>query len=196
MVKRLLGTGTTDSNGVATITYVGKSRGLLQVQAESGSLVSETFALYDCLKYDDGTNTNIWNTNNATLTRSAEGNNLSESTAGTDGNCSTKIDHSVAVEFDVQLVSTNYSKIFAQLGQSANAMTRCHITLPSTYQNGNWHSVKITFENGTGKLYVDNGSATNLTVTNYDSSGELYFRLVTGNEITEINFKNWKCYPI
>ena len=42
MARRLIGTGTTDSNGKVSVTYTGTGAGKLQIVEESGSLLSET----------------------------------------------------------------------------------------------------------------------------------------------------------
>lgn len=52
MAKTLIGTATTDANGVATITYTATGAGDITIQAESesnGSLVTETYSVEDCL---------------------------------------------------------------------------------------------------------------------------------------------------
>ena len=52
MVKKLLGTAITDENGVATFTYTGTGAGKMNIVAESGGFVSETFVVLDTLFYD------------------------------------------------------------------------------------------------------------------------------------------------
>ena len=47
MIKTLIGTATTDANGVATITYTATGTGDVTIQAESGNLSSETYSLED-----------------------------------------------------------------------------------------------------------------------------------------------------
>lgn len=64
MARRLLGTGTTNSSGVATLSYTGSGLGKIQVVATSGELESDRFEMWDVLKYDFGTygnhNDSIW----------------------------------------------------------------------------------------------------------------------------------------
>ena len=64
MARRLLGTGTTNSSGVATYSYTGQGLGKIQVVATSGDLESDRFEMWDLLKYDGGTtskhNDSIW----------------------------------------------------------------------------------------------------------------------------------------
>lgn len=55
MVKKLLATLTTDSQGRATYTYTGIGAGDVKFSAEStnnGNLVSEIYSIQDCLLYD------------------------------------------------------------------------------------------------------------------------------------------------
>ena len=54
MTKRLLGTVTTDSQGKATLEYTGTGAGKLQLTAEKGNLVSETYELTDAQFISDG----------------------------------------------------------------------------------------------------------------------------------------------
>jgi len=64
MARRLLGTATTNSSGVATLSYTGQGLGKIQVVATSGDLESDRFEMWDVLKYDSGLygsyNDNIW----------------------------------------------------------------------------------------------------------------------------------------
>ena len=57
MARRLIGTGTTDSNGKVSVTYTGTGAGKLQIVAESGSLLSEIYEIFDCLFKGSGTTT-------------------------------------------------------------------------------------------------------------------------------------------
>ena len=51
MAKILIGTATTDANGVATITYTATGAGDVTIQAESGNLSSETYKVQDIYFY-------------------------------------------------------------------------------------------------------------------------------------------------
>ena len=51
MAKILIGTATTDANGVATITYTATGTGDVTIQAESGNLSSETYKVQDIYFY-------------------------------------------------------------------------------------------------------------------------------------------------
>ena len=49
MATRLIGSGTTDSQGKININYTGTGAGKLQLIAKQGNLTSDTFILYDAL---------------------------------------------------------------------------------------------------------------------------------------------------
>lgn len=194
---------TTDDDGVATYAYTCTGSGLREFYATSGTFVSETLSVYDCLKYEDDasaiTNTIFSKGNgsdNASLTRENGYTNFSEIVTGTDCNLYVKIYNQCAIEFDMQQISTNYARQWGALGQSANAQTRVSFFSSSGKQDGNWHHFKIIFDNGTGSVSIDNETPTPLTVTGYDSSSDMYFRFITGNEITGIHFKGFKVYSI
>ena len=51
MAKILIGTATTDANGVATITYTATGTGDMTIQAESSNLSSETYKVQDIYFY-------------------------------------------------------------------------------------------------------------------------------------------------
>ena len=65
MARRLIGTGTTDSNGRVTIEYTGTGAGRVQLTAETtdGSLSSETYEILDAIFLDwavTGDKNNNW----------------------------------------------------------------------------------------------------------------------------------------
>ena len=162
-------------------------------------VLQETYEVYDCLKYDIATIDNhndIWtlgNTGSAKLERKTSHSTLSELIAGTDSLLITQIPHSCILEFDLQVVSTNYSIQFCQFGQSPNANTRRQI--PLLIQDAGWHHYKLELNNGIVVVSSEGTSGT-YTLQNYDATTDMYFRFRTINEITEINFKNFAIYPI
>lgn len=52
MARKLIGTAVTDENGEATITYTGTGAGKLNIVAESGTFLSETYEVVDAIYYD------------------------------------------------------------------------------------------------------------------------------------------------
>lgn len=69
--------------------------------------------------------------------------------------------------------------------------------LLSTLQDGNWHHIKLTLQNGVAVMSSSETSTTqSFTLSNYDSTLDMYFRFRTLAEITEISFKEFEYYPI
>ena len=70
MAKRLIGTATTDSNGVASVSYVGEGAGVLNIQAETddGSLQSEIYEVLDCIFVGEGKTTGWLDGTSTTVT--------------------------------------------------------------------------------------------------------------------------------
>lgn len=194
----------TDSNGIIDIEMTGDGIGVITYEASYkfyNRLLQETFVVWDTIKYDNATtsdHTDIWTkgngSDNAKLERKTEYTEFSEIVTGTDCILYTQITHECTIEFDIQIVSTDYSRQWGALGQSANANTRSSLFIPLSKRDGDWHHVTIVFTNGTGTFQIDNETPTILNVNNYDSSMNMYFRFLTGNEITGINFKNFKVY--
>ena len=201
MARRLIGTGITNSQGVAimnkdaqgnTITgYTGVGAGRLQIIAESGTLQSETYELIDCTKYDTGvtgTATNIYyGTNVNLLTRGSE---YSEITQTSDtqfiyvlisDNCCIEFDANVNVDNTVPFISlTNDGTVVAQKTQNNLG------TVDDT-----WIHYKIEITDGTAVFSTDYSQTTSSsTVTNFNR-----IRLRKGSGET-FKFKDFKVYPI
>lgn len=76
MSRKLIGTGITDENGEATITYTGTGAGRLNIVAESGTFTSKPHSVLDCMWYDEGKNetgkhNDIWRTVNSSISRNS-----------------------------------------------------------------------------------------------------------------------------
>ena len=202
MVKVKLGEATTNSSGVAEFTYTGSGVGELEVTAEYGSLVSTPYEVHDCIKYDKGNTANtIWTTgNNSNAQLDLVDNSyrkLSEITVGTDAWVYLKIDHSCVCEFDVQVITTDYTRSFCQYGQTANATTRANIKLPPAMQSSNWHHIKLSLQNGVVTMTSDElSNPVTYNLSSYDATMDMYFRFRTDTEITEISFKEFEYYPL
>ena len=218
---RCIGRGLTDEHGVAHITetcsgttldhtgYKGAGIGELDIvasiyapsQMNDSRLQSEIYEVLDCIAYDKCNTANtLWtlgSNSNAKLDLVDNSyRKLSEITTGTDAWVYLKIDHSCILEFDVQ-VSTNYSKPWGQYGQSANATTRRQITFPSEIRNGNWHHIKLSLEDGVATMTSPElSNPVTFTLSDYNASMDMYWRFRTDTDITEVNFKEFKYYPI
>lgn len=69
MAERLIGTGTTNANGVASVTYRGNGRGKIDIIAKSGRIQSEIYDVWDTIFYTDcTTDTSNWEVDNSATT--------------------------------------------------------------------------------------------------------------------------------
>ena len=171
--------GTTGSDGVASYTYTGVGEGLKEVYAKYGTLVSETYSVYDCIYYDScATDTHssyapqggtvTFSTDKLVLTRTAN------------GECYVQLSPTVTVyqgktiRFECDIVDADKNselKIYQQVNGSFNSSTSATSTT-----------------NGT--LYVDKA---------IDSSATMIIFRVMGNNLNTgetCGFRNFKVYPI
>ena len=197
MAKRLIGTATTNSQGIATITYTGTGAGKLQFVAESGGLQSEIYELYDCLKVDDGSSTyaNTFGNETGNFTRSSTGATVyydnSEGENAVQFSFASAVSTGSEVAVDMDLVSCNYAQI-----QTARYLTG---------SSGQYESVGI--QNQTGKFhieiledrtvfYLNNQKLRETTEgeTNLESLN-IFFRVPAGSTLN-FKYKNLIVYPI
>lgn len=95
----------------------------------------------------------------------------------------------------MQLITTDFTNIYCQFGQSPNAMTRITISFPTPIQNGNWHSIKIKLQNGIALISSESTSSEKYNLNNYDATLDMYFRFRL-NQLPELNFKNFIVYSL
>ena len=194
MVKRLIGTGTTDENGRFTVSYNGKGTGKLQLKAECGDVHSETYNITDCLRYDHGTLENhndilgVSGTN-ANLERTSEGTVLTGNWGHFFNNDSpnfifnqplavdvdiVNIQHPYNVRFQLYDGTTNHNKPFGELGITDNS----HLL--------------VRWEGSTVRYYVND----ELKFTVPVNLNESRVGFQTYHDLASITFKNFMIYPI
>ena len=213
MARRLIGTATTNSSGIATVSYTGEGAGKLQLVAESGNLSSETYELYDCGFYDPAINgdgnhktvatstsgTGGWlNTNgaNLTVTYSSNGTTLTNVDGTTrhfyyhdTSITSTKLGNyntilnNMAIEFEVTAIS---SQIEVYLTDGTN-----NKSVPIT-ETGNY---KIVFDGSIVHLFKDNVEQT-LTGTNTMNGTNIRVSFLTNATNESVTFRKFMAYPI
>ena len=179
MVRELLGTAITDENGVATFTYTGAGRGKINIVAESGDLVSETFVVLDCIYYDavtsDTTSNYYINTNNATI----------------------------SYDDGIVLTSKVASAIYADLRTILNQIKGKTINIEVEVSDITDCEVRLEFiPNSVATAYTQYSandgvlSLSNVTVPNDSTNG--FVRVSTRNQSIggEFKFKNLKVYLI
>lgn len=206
MVKKLLATLTTDSQGRATYTYTGTGAGDVKFSAEStnnGSLQSETYAIYDCIAYNKETSASdfltYWNSSN------------------NNANTITVDDNGTLIETDASKHSSTYMQIW--LKEFPN-----YLNVPLCYEieiveNTNYSfsfPIKITdgtilwwssSRGATGKLrveidsekaiyYLNDVEQWRTTSSQIPTQSRCYLQSVRANGNGRIKFKNLKIYPI
>ena len=203
MVKKLLATLTTDSQGKATYTYTGTGAGDVKFSAEStnnGSLVSETYSLIDALFYDKGTSgtpdSDWWvSSSNLTLTSDNTGLTASNNTSSTYYLAPNKHDTSTGSvdnlidwnDFICEFTYVEHTNVQIQTrNASANATTQSLNSF--LLSNGDVFKIKYT---GGVVTYYKNGTELSLSDTN---TGEVMLRLAITNGT--LTFKDFKIYPI
>lgn len=198
---RYLGYGTTDANGVAHLKknasgqdvngYVGTGAGEVDVIASldnpisQGSIVSETYSIWDTLQYDGGTindhNDTIWN-NIDYLSRGEE-----YSTITRDGNEALKfitITGDICIEFDLMTTMGNAAGLLSVRNGSTTLKAITGTDCGGV--SNTWKHIKITIIGS--KLTLEGSSIVDFDVTNFN---RLYFRSASGYQT---NFKDLKVY--
>lgn len=201
---RYLGYGTTDNNGVAHLKknasgqdvngYVGTGAGEVDVIASldnpiiEGSIVSETFTVYDYYKYDDGTQ--FW-TEYSSPTVERVDDYIAITDADKYGWIGIPIDDSMKIEFDARTIGNvwNWNFIFNKSIGSTSGGTGTGFGAFNGSQNV-WYHVEITIQ----------GSTITMTCNNHTETITLEYPKQLGISvnagITEADFKNYKSYYI
>ena len=197
MARRLIGTGTTNAQGIATCntTYTGVGAGKLQIIAVSGDLESETYDLMDALFYDAGTSAppeNTWVMSGFTPSYSTDGTTLTSTTYATcfankkgTGLNVYDWDSPVCIEFDINGVDSTDAGV-----QIYDETNNCSRTLAQLGVTGNNH-VKIIVESNKIRYVIDDVEKTSQQFDISIGTFRVGFR-GTGT----LTFKNFMIYPI
>ena len=195
MARRLIGTGTTDSNGRITVSYTGTGAGKLQLVAVNGNLLSETYVLEDLVFYDhayaDDYNSNYgnqWTGNEATITR----NTLYTSLTGDSSSAKYLVwnfrDYEFStIEFDLKKVGGATNDIILQLRNNSYSVLR-QVAL-STFSDKSldtWYHFKFDFEN---KLIYCGDNSVDMT-----DIIPTKFMFAVATSTTELQYRNFKVY--
>lgn len=200
MAKIYLGSGTTNSSGVASVTYTATGKGQLSVTAESGSLLSETYEVLDALFYDEALTDAKWNTNYVDVTVNRElvsgGTKLSYTATNGTKYCNTVIGatrnwfdptkrYQIEFDFSFERDSTD-----SAVGIGIGTVGFNIHNLFSGSLSGDGHLKLITTGN-TYQIYLnDVARGSPLTIT---GDGGFYFHVYRTGSIT---FKDLKIYSI
>ena len=187
MATRLIGSGTTDSQGKININYTGTGAGKLQLIAKQGNLVSEPYVLIDGLFKDFG-NTDWTSISNITRTTSSGEITLTP----TDTFCTqyqTIPEDGTVFEFDVCITYSEATNFISFRSGSTNkvAFTQGNLGLST----GVWSHVKLVIDGETVTPTVDGVEKTSKT---WDSTVTRFYFVLDNNKNTNLKYKNFVIY--
>lgn len=208
MTKTLIGTATTDANGVATITYESTGAGDINIIAEcessSGAFLSETYSIEDC---------NYYNTVEKTHT-------IRNSSTIYDSNMSVALPTNCEISYDLWSDNTNNSSEFRYFvlpkAQTSTATTQpqyglhCDAldnqvrfgkrdsnssyiisnTIPAT--NSNYHRIKYIRTDTSVEMYVDDNLAHTETINWLDNYSDYCMQMTRWNQNGTSKLRNVK----
>ena len=219
MARVLIGKGTTNAQGIATMTedaegntitgYTGTGAGLIDVQAEvtidGSTVVSTPYEVIDATIIDKGLdgegnhNDNLWySTSQSRISRGAEYSTVKEDTVGTN-----KTIYSVNtftapfyVEFDIYFVDgDNTGFFFVSLNDLTELKSFKLGDLGySQSKVGEWLSFKVEL-NETSITMTDKNDSTKTATKTYSTAPNRFYLSTNGNN-SEFRFKNVVVYPI
>lgn len=155
---------------------------------------SETYGVWDTIKYDNGTDSthNIWNVPSdtilnygeeyATFTKSVTGNKYLSTSFTNSGD--------VCFEFDFYQAEGYRTSRFLQISDSTDTAIYYASLQDLGMYDKVWNNIKIEFIGG--KIYA-NGVDTTKT---YSSNPSKFYFVLYGSAFTELRFKNLKIYQI
>lgn len=212
VVYRLLGSGVTDANGVASVNYTGAGAGEMDLVASTSnpitqsSLVSETFALYDCAFYDDGISTSggkLYYVNPTTeVSRETDSTgtlvtNLTDSLktirANKPDTTADEKDWSEPLHIEFDIVSWS-GILHIQLWKSNTSGDYTGINLTNYLTNLSSANIKVEY-NGTNVILKVNDNTVFNSSFSFVSSGLFGIRLLLGAS-SNFKYKNFMIYPI
>lgn len=207
---RLIGSGVTNSQGVATCNpnYTGTGAGEVDIVASidnestigSGSLQSETFVVDDCIFYDGGTSDThheIW-TNYSNQLNVEVGDTdtvLTEKTTGTNGYLYVTVPMDCTGEIEIYQVDGNTYQFPISLFDENNnykggiGFSQIGLTV------GSYHTVKFEVTSSKTTFSTPESSSSRAVVYTLPTN-KLRFGVGTFGTITSLKFKNFKVYPI
>ena len=198
MARRLIGSATTNSNGVATITYNSASAGKLKVIAvatiDDIAVSSEELVLWDCYLKDDGTQneTNLFSNTSGIIrgTNSVQFyyDNTNGATAYQSG-FSTHAPINDGVAYDMEVFDVTYFQV--QIGRYEEGLSANYVRT-DVESDGLLHIEVLP----TGTyFYMDDVLVYSNTTYLNNTDATLFIRGATG-KVLDFKYKNLKVYPI
>ena len=215
-MKRLIGYGTTNSSGVATLTnapdgstlspngYTGKGVGKIDIQAElhdDSSVVSQPYTVIDAMFYDSGftgtPNSDWWkSSNNITLTSGDDGLTATGSdyiapnkNGSSHSSMSDLVDwNDFVCEFTVHSISNTSNTCNLELRDANGNINRVYL---SQWSLTDGDVVRVEYSGNVAKFYK-NGVQQGSNQTSCSGVVMVRFNLTSNT----LKFSNYKLYPI
>lgn len=197
-MRRLIGTGTTDSNGQVTVEYTGVGAGKVQLMADCGDIQSEPYTLYDVLFKDIGTEDDYtaW-TNEGYMV--VERTNETKLTPTTTTNQATRhlslTSYTVpfAIEMDLCLTfETGGGSSLLSLRQSSSSKAR-YTPNGLGLTTGEWVHLRLEVTDETLTAVVD---GTRKDGVGHDGTFNRFYFTIPANYNWAIKYRNFIIYPI
>ena len=208
MARTLIGYGTTNSQGIATLDhntsdesingYTGTGAGELNITASAGVLESSTLTVWDYIRCDMGTtaeHNDIWN-DMTCFTRGDESSRFYyDNTNGTSNK---------QVTFGSQITLTGNHCIEIETTSLTTSTARLQLTRyetgkTTTYNNAvlqNIGKYRIEVRDGVTYWYL-NDNPNPFKTDSTQPSGSYLVTIITNRQtVSDFNFKNFKVYPI
>lgn len=207
MARRLIGTAVTDSNGEATITYTGTGAGKLNVVAESGTFLTKTYSVNDCVFYDKGTSGTPnpkWRKFSNSSTISSTSNGLTLSSGASDSEYftpnPTNVSSSSYADFTIWDNFCVEFNVKGRVGGSASYSSDTQFQLRKT--TGTTENVviiddmigkhiKVTYSNSTMNIWIDGQAQTPITI-----GGNVMVRFYCASGSKSLTITDFEFYPI
>lgn len=193
-MKILLGTATTDTNGVATVPYSPKGLGKVNIISQSGDLISEEYTMYDVKFKDMGTDTDYsnWTTSSTVdIIRSATETTLKPKDFTVFSSRSVATGTATTIEFDYNMNVDAVGFSLRQGTVSSTALT--HQYLGTTGQTDMWHNLKIETD-GTKYRAIIDGNVKEWRDMTGEQTFNRFYMAMTQNTGLVIKYKNFLMY--
>ncbi len=192
IVKILLGTATTDTNGVATVPYSPKGLGKVNIITQSGDLISEEYTMYDVKFKDMGTDTDYSNWNNSqttSISRSETDTTVQPNDFTVFGARTVNTNGATVIEFDAKV---NVLTAWLSLRQNSASVTNLSQQYLG-YSVDEWHHYQIEVDGVQYRAIVDGSEKEWRTMTGSQTYNrfQMSFNQNTG---LIIQYKNFLMY--
>lgn len=197
MVKRLIGSDTTGSDGSVSIPYVGTGAGLVNLSVETeidGSIVSETYNIIDAVFRDRGTQNDhrTWITEFTQIDRGDDYTTLTPSDSFDAQYKAISLSNFV-IEGDVNLT---YSANINFMRFSKNTWTSVTV-FSAQYDfvltSGQWSHFKLVKQGNSVDVFVDGVKKITKEV---NDTVDTFMMLLDNTKTTDLKYKNFVIYPI